>query len=438
MNKLVILVGIIIIMILVGLTGCIEDKVVKKHREEINTNCWFELYEPIIDFSDLYKRKIPDPNLRFSKVDRDVGVGDQIFLFYRVEIKEIEEFKSRARCIISRIGEEELEARDPNHPYAPCSHDENWFKYTDELGFPEIPNQYQLFKPGEYTFIWSYKPPWFGNYSARFYIEGKRNLSESSLNFTVKNITLEDNRWALIICVDPPGKEIYSWMDGLTVFNTIHNEYDFPRSHIIFLSNAGATRENVLNAMEWISSQTDRNSKLVFWYSGHGDIELNGDNDPELIDGVLALWNDQNLYDEDVAEFFAKSKSMHILSVVDSDYSGEFGGPDDTGEAVLGAIGFQESIEGEGRICITSATTFTRSYRSKKGGILTTLMAGAFAGIKDGSGYTADDFPYGNGNRKISVEEAGWWTVMHCRMINHLSFPQLNDCYRGEMYLGNW
>lgn len=443
-KKFGILVGIILavlaaIIILLALTGRIEEEA-KKAEERINTNCWLELYEPTIDFSDIHRRKIPEPDLRFYEFDRKLGVGDQIFLFYRVKIKEMEEFEGRARCIISGMEEEigeELEALDPSHPYAPCSHDENWFKHANELGFPEIPDQHRLFRRGEYTFVWSYKPSWFGNYSARFYIEGNGNLGETSLDFTVKGNTSWDNRWALIICVDPPSKEIYSWMDGLAVFNTVYRQYGFPRSHVIFLSNAGATRENVLNVMEWISNHTDSNSKLVFWYSGHGGIELKGDSDPELIDGVLTLWNDQKLYDEDVAEFFAKSKSMHILSVVDASYSREFGGPDDTGEAILGGLGFQERIEEKGRILIISSTTLTRSYRSEKGGLLTTLMTGAFAGIKDGLGFTADNFPYGNGDGKISVEEAAWWTVIHCRIINFLGFPELNDCHEGEMYLGN-
>ncbi|NIA12160.1 MAG: hypothetical protein GWP10_21180, partial [Nitrospiraceae bacterium] len=283
-----------------------------------------------------------------------------------------------------------------------------------------------------HTFKWPYRFSNYGNHTAEFYVTDANGTEYGKIerNFSLTYESTDDNRWGFILTVDPPGNEIASWKDGAMVFDLLSHRYGFPRQNIIYLSNGCATRSNVLNAMNWLAGHTDNDSKIVFWASGHGGLELNGDDDREPIDGKIELWNG-NLYDGDVADFFAASKSENILSVVDTCFSGEFGGPDDL-ESVFNHFGGGNSMENEGRVFVTASTAFTRAKATDNGGVLTILMTGALEGIKDRMGSTADS----NGDGKISAEEAAFWAVLHCYARPFYGLPELNDCYPGELYLG--
>jgi len=185
--------------------------------------------------------------------------------------------------------------------------------------------------------------------------------------------------------------------------------------------------------MDWLAEQTNVETTIVSWISAHGGIERFGDQDSEIRDGFLQLW-DSRLYDGDLATFFAQTKSEHILSVMDTCFAGEFGGPDDF-ETIFTQLSGQYSVEAVGRVLMTAATTFTRSKATESGGIFTILMAGALQGISDRRGKTPDNFPYGNDDGRISAEEAGYWAVLHCYSHIGYGFPQLNDLHSGDLFL---
>ena len=329
------------------------------------------------------------------------------------------------------VDEEELVAFDMDAEYLPVPP-----QNASMLGLPQAVADEKFFSPGEvHTFVWPYKFSRFGNHTLHFYVEGinGEKYGEIERNFNFVYSPSEDNRWALIVTVDPPENGVSSWKDGAIVLDLLTHHYNFPRENVVYLSNKCATRKNVKDAMKWISQHTNNDSKLVFWFSGHGGLEINGDDDRELIDGRLTLWKDY-LYDGDVATFFADTHSSNILSVVDACYSGEFGGPEDL-EAIFGGLGSQERIEEKGRVLFTSATTFTKSKATENGGVATLLMAGALYGIHDRMGRNADMFPYGNRDGKISAEEAAWWASLHCYIPPFYGFPEVNDCYPGDLYL---
>ncbi|KAA0001350.1 MAG: hypothetical protein FE048_05595 [Thermoplasmata archaeon] len=415
---------LISLIIPVSFSGCMERK---EEGIIIARSFWIEAYEPVVNLSDLGAGGLPSVDISYVK-SKEMGIGDQIFVYYQIYMENVEDFRGKAYCIVDG---KELVAFDVDKEYLPVPP-----QNASLLGLPQAIPDEKIFSQGEvHTFVWPFKFSHFGNYTFHFYIEGADGMKygEIERNFNFAYLPTEDNRWALIITVDPAENEIASWKDGAIVLDLLFHRYNFPRKNIVYLSNKCATRENVKDAMKWISQHTNNDSKLVFWFSGHGGLEINGDDDRELIDGRLTLWKDY-LYDGDVASFFANSRSSNILSVVDACYSGEFGGPEDI-EAIFGGLGSQKRIEEEGRFLFTSATTFTRSKATENGGVATLLMAGALQGIHDRMGRSADMFPYGNNDGKISVEEAAWWAAFHCYIPPFYGFPEINDCYPGELYL---
>jgi hypothetical protein len=322
-------------------------------------------------------------------------------------------------------------AYDTDKEYLPVSP-----QNASMLGLPEvIPDEKFLPEKEVHTFLWPYKFTSLENHTFQLYVEeitGERHGEiERTINY--ERQPSDDNRWGLIITSDSPENSIYSWKDGAIVLDLLSHRYAFPRENVFYLGDKSATRKNVIDAMEWISERTTNDSKLVFWFSGHGGLEINGDDDRELIDGRLTLW-ESYLYDGDVASFFADTHSVNIFSVVDACYSGEFGGPEDI-EAIFGGLGSQERIEEAGRVLFTSATTFTRSKATENGGVATLLVGGGLHGIHDRMEKSADMFPYGNNDGKISVEEAAWWAAIHCYIPPRYGFPEINDCYSGSLFL---
>lgn len=412
------------IMLILSFSGCME------RGEEgviIARTFWAEIYEPEVNISDISSDGLPGVDIHYSKVGEGkekAGIGDMIFLCYSIYVKNMEGFDGKAYCIIDG---KELTPFDTDHVYLPTSPEE-----SQQVGLPpSISNEAEISPEVVHTFRWPYRFSSYGNHTAEFYVKDTNGTIYGRIerNFSIDYKEQDDNRWGFILAVDPPGGEVASWKDGAIVFDMLCHKYDFPRQNVVYLPNGCATRNNVLNAMEWVSQHTNSSSKIVFWASGHGGLEINGDDDRELIDGKIELW-EGNLYDGDVANFFAASKSMNILSVVDTCFSGEFGGPDDL-ERVFTHFGSQNSIEEEGRVLVTASTTITRAKATDNGGILTIFMAGALEGIKDRMGTTADS----NDDGKISAEEASFWAILHCYARPLSGFPQLNDCYYGELYL---
>ncbi len=426
MKKFLPVLAVISLLIALPLSGCMEKKATE--GAIIARSFWAEIYEPEVNISNITSGSLPDVDIHYSKVGEGkekIGIGDQIFLCYSIYTKNMAGFNGKAYCIIDG---KTLSPLDADHEYLPVSPEQ-----SSQFGLPSLMGNEAKISPEDvHTFKWPYRFSRYGNYTAEFYVENSNGTACGTIerNFTLEYADQNDSRWGFILTVDPQGDEVASWKDGAMVFDLLCHRYDFPRQNVIYLSNGCATRDNVLDCMNWLAGHTDSNSKIVFWASGHGGLELNGDDDREPIDGKIELWSG-NLYDGDVADFFASSNSMNILSVVDTCFSGEFGGPDDL-ESVFAHFGSGNRVEDEGRILVTSSTTFTRAKATDDGGVFTILMTGALKGIKDRLGTTADS----NDDGEISVEEAGFWAVFHCYTRPLSGFPELNDCYLGDMYLG--
>lgn len=416
---------LIIALLLLPFTGCLDNG--GAEPSIIARQCYPEIYRPTSDISDVQQDGLPDVDVSYHRAGDDVkniSIGDMVFLTYRIFLHNVAPFKGTAHCLVDG---RRLSPSDGQHKYLPTDSSQN-----EGLGLPAVIATQQTLNEGAvYTFRWPYRFASYGIHSIECYTEDVNGTVHGRIrrNISVSYTEQDDNRWALIIGTDPADNEIAAWKDGVMAFDVLHNHYGFPRDNIIYLSNGCATRRNVTDAMRWLSSHTGEVSRLVFWISGHGGVEWWGDDDREPRDGTIELWHGM-LYDGDIATFFAESGSQHILSVVDTCFSGEFGGPDDL-ESVANLFSDSPSMEEKGRVLVTASTTFSKAIATENGGILTMLMTGALQGIKDRRDTTADL----NEDGVITAEEAATWTVLHINLNLRYGFAQMNDCYEGNLLL---
>jgi len=411
-------------LLLLSLTGCLQEDEAEAH---VAAHLWAERYQPVANISDVRSGGLPEVSLHYTRAGegiRQAGIGEQVFLCYSVYVENMQPFSVTAHCSVDG---EDLSPFDPEHAHLPTQ-----YETALHLGLPApVTNRLGVGNREVYSFRWPYRFSSYGPHHFTAYLKADDGtvIGKIERNISVEPPGTDDDRWALLVTVDPPGDEIAAWRDGALVWSLLHHRYGFPYTQVLHLSNGGATRDRVIDLMRWLSERTTRDTILVCWISGHGGIERFGDQDSEIRDGAIQLW-EGTLYDGDVATFYADASSQHILSVVDTCFSGEFGGPDDL-ERIFTQLRRQPSVEETGRVLMTSATTFTRSKATENGGIFTTLVAGGLAGVKNSRGKSADS----NGDGRISAEEAGYWAVLHCYARPGFGFPQLNDCHSGDLFL---
>lgn len=416
---------LVVALLVLPLSGCLDDG--DAEPSVIARQCYAEIYRPISDISNVQQGGLPtvDVSYEYTGESREnISIGDMVFLTYRIFLHNLPAFDGTAHCIVDG---RQLSPQDAQHKYLPTDSSSN-----AALGLPAVTAiQRTVNEDAVYTFRWPYRFSSYGIHSIECYTEDSNGTKHGHImrNISIDYTEPDDDRWALIIGADPVGDEIAAWKDGIMAFDVLHNTYGFPRDNIMYLSNGCATKHNVSNAMQWLSQHTNESSRLVFWISGHGGVEWWGDDDMEPRDGTIQIW-DGVLYDGDIASFFADTGSMHILSVVDTCFSGEFGGPDDL-ESLGNLFGDDPNIEDAGRVLVTASTTFSKALATEDGGILTMLMAGALQGIKDRTDTTADL----NEDGIITAEEAAIWAVLHINLNLRFGFAQMNDCHAGDLIL---
>ncbi len=416
---------LVVMMLTLPFTGCLDGG--DTEPAVTARQCYADIYRPTSSLSNIQQDGLPEVTMSYRHAGYatgNVSVGDLVFLTYRIFLHNIDSFEGTAHCLVDG---RRLSPRDPRHRYLPTDSSQN-----EVLNLPPVTtSRRSLNEDSVYTFRWPYRFVDYGTHSVECYMEDGNGTIHGhiSRNVSIDYTSQEDDRWALVVAADPVDNEIAAWRDGVMAFDVLHNEYGFPRDNIMYLPNGCATRSNVTAAMQWLSSHTGTSSRLVCWMSGHGGVEWRGDDDRELRDGTIQLW-DGVLYDGDIATFFAESGSQSILSVVDTCYAGEFGGPDDL-ERVANLFGDDPSMEEKGRVLVTASTTFSTAVATENGGILTMLMAGALSGITDQMGDTADM----NEDGVITAEEAATWAVLHINLHLGYGFAQMNDCHEGSLTL---
>lgn len=94
-------------------------------------------------------------------------------------------------------------------------------------------------------------------------------------------------RWALLIGIDRYQKLGLEWQlegcgnDVAIMRDTLSRRFGFDEDKIRVLRDEQATREDILAAMEALVQQAEKDDEVVFFYSGHGSQQPDGDEEDE-------------------------------------------------------------------------------------------------------------------------------------------------------------
>ena len=154
------------------------------------------------------------------------------------------------------------------------------------------------------------------------------------------------------------------------IYNSLMNSKNWKADHIRFLLNENATREKILNALDWLAGNSGPNDVVFFYYNGHGIPVPDNDGDEEdgydeaicpydtdVKDGKLVNY----ISDDEIDKKLDRIESKGMFLAFCSCFSG---GLFDDSES----LGFRKSnnikqfnkeltmdIEGDGRVIVTAA-----------------------------------------------------------------------------------
>jgi len=229
------------------------------------------------------------------------------------------------------------------------------------------------------------------------------------------------------------------------------------RQHSYAITYGGATKTNVVNALNRIIEESNkyRDSEVFIWIFNHGY----GDENNTLTGGKVLtsswifLWDDV-IRDRELGELLGPLKSQETCILVDACYCGGFA--DKTIFNLPTFIFLKSGIPASGRIVITGSSKFRKGFTSTTAGPLFSQLW--FEGLKTGNadGYKPGFLKTGRlaklrifKDGKTSVEEAFYYARYMLRTDTGLKEfslmePQINDRYphrglflnRKEMILG--
>lgn len=165
-------------------------------------------------------------------------------------------------------------------------------------------------------------------------------------------------KWAVIIGIsDYAGTEndiYYADDDALDMLRALTEVYGYDRSHILLLisdyTTNNATRDNIINAINWLRDNEQPGDEVVFFYSGHGARGLRADADKETVDEGIVPYEctaGSVIWDGDLASMFSGFNTTRIIFIFDSCYAGGM-----------------TDLKAEGRIVVMASTESGVSYES--------------------------------------------------------------------------
>lgn len=159
-------------------------------------------------------------------------------------------------------------------------------------------------------------------------------LNNISIAQSVDNLIPLEDRWALVIGIseykDNKLNLKFADKDADAISNALINSCRFPKDHIKLLKNAEATYEKIRRGIEgWLAQNTNKNDKIVIFFSGHGTQDIDDNNDEtDGYDEFLVPYDfDDNdissaIRDDIFSYWINNLKSENILIIFDSCYSG--------------------------------------------------------------------------------------------------------------------
>lgn len=142
-----------------------------------------------------------------------------------------------------------------------------------------------------------------------------------------------DHKWAVIIGIsDYAGTENdiqYADDDALDMLKALINVYGYKRENILLLiSNYvvnNATRNDIINAINWLRNKEVAGDEVIFFYSGHGARGKANDGDKELIDEAIVPYEctvESLIWDGELKSMFSNFDTTRIIFIFDCCYAG--------------------------------------------------------------------------------------------------------------------
>jgi hypothetical protein len=233
----------------------------------------------------------------------------------------------------------------------------------------------------------------------------------------------------------------------------------FAEPDIVEQSSLLATRANVIQGFAQLDSMEDRDSLVIFYYSGHGGQTPDGNGDEsDGFDEFIAMYDTDLvsgqfvniLTDDDLNTLLANLESENIIVILDSCYSGGMldvattgvsgdlrrrglGRPGGSGPNVSSSeLTSMADLAGPGRVIITGATGDQSTWESS------TLQNGVFTYFYLQA--LEDALNDANQNNRISAEEAFWFSRdlvddwVYANMTEHQN-PAISDEHFGQLDL---
>lgn len=185
--------------------------------------------------------------------------------------------------------------------------------------------------------------------------------------------------------------------------------------HIYMLSNLSATREQIIRAIRWLASKTNRRSLAVFHYAGHEKpFRTSADGDNETQD--VAIWAADNRYilDGELGRELGRVEAYRMWIHI----------------AACRAAGFNDAgMSKPNRVITWASTPAELAYVSQS---LNHSWFGYYMIVQGMRNKVAD----ANRNGQVSVEEAFWYSrAPILKWTGNKQHPWMSDRWAGEFTL---
>jgi metacaspase-1 len=137
---------------------------------------------------------------------------------------------------------------------------------------------------------------------------------------------------ALLVGIDEyemPGSDLNGCVNDVEdVYDLLVNNYGFKPDNVRVLTNERATKQSIMERLQWMISVSEPGDEAIYYHSGHGSQvrDRSGDELTDYKDECLITHDhdwDNPLIDDDIANFFKQKKEGAFLTMVcDTCHSG--------------------------------------------------------------------------------------------------------------------
>jgi len=255
--------------------------------------------------------------------------------------------------------------------------------------------------------------------------ENKHPDKKVTVSFSAPQATIDTAtgtpllKLALLVGDNYPGTSAqlnYCVNDTDDVYQALTTKYGFPAANITYLKDQQCTDANIKAAIQWLIANSDANSTVVFYYSGHGSKSTTDvDGDGIRTDYSIVPYDLTRIWDAQLAALFRPLASQHAWLAFDSCYSG--------GLAVAGTTG-------PGRVDTFACTAKEYSYESS------TTQHGYFTYFMVHLGMLQNKAD-ANADGIVTVEEAFNYTSANIGTLTKKQHPVMDDQVPGDLNPGS-